>query len=158
MMEKQRWAIFDLDGTIADIGYRLQQSTVKGKLDYKKLHDPSLIQFDEPMYKTIDLIRDLKSFNVKIFILTARFASTEKATIEWLDKHEVYFDQLLMKSSKDVYMKSDKWKEKEMLRFMQQDYLRQVILAADDYKKNQFMFESYDIPCLDPIEAELNTN
>ena len=157
-MEKQRWAIFDLDNTIADIGYRLQQSTTKGKLDYKKLHDPSLIQFDEPMYKTIDLIRDLRNFNVKIFILTARFASTEKATVEWLDKHEVYFDQLLMKSSKDVYMKSDKWKEKEMLRFMQQDYLRQVILAADDYHKNQFMFESYDIPCLDPWEGELNTN
>ena len=63
-----------------------------------------------------------------------------------------------MKSYNETYMKLDKWKEKEMLKFMQQDYLRQVILAADDYHKNQFMFESYDIPCLDPWEGELNTN
>ena len=157
-MEKQRWAIFDLDNTIADIGYRLQQSTIKGKLDYKKLHDPSLIQFDEPMYKTIDLIQNLSKFNVKIFILTARFVSTEEVTVEWLDKHEVYFDELLMKSNKDVYMKSDKWKEKEMLRFIKQDYTREVILSCDDYYKNQLMFESYGIPCLDPWDSELNTN
>jgi len=151
-MEKQRWAIFDLDGTIADIGYRLDQSTVNGKLDYKKLHDPSLIQFDEPIKETIDLIKNLRKFDVKIFILTARFDSTEKVTVEWLDKHEVYFDELIMKSRKDTYIKSDGWKEKQMHKFMEKRNVsyEQIILSSDDYGKNQTMFESWGIPCLDP--------
>ncbi len=113
---KQRWAIFDLDNTIANISSRLEKSTINGKLDYKKLHDPMLIRDDEPMFKTINLINDLCEFNVKIFILTARFASTENVTLEWLHKHSVYFDKLIMKSQgfPDTYMKSDQWKEKQM--------------------------------------------
>lgn len=157
-MIRQRWAIFDLDNTIADISYRLQQADEKGKLNYEKLHDPSLIQFDEPMFKTIDLMNDLANFNISIFILTARFAATRKVTERWLQVNNVPYDKLVMKSYNKTYMKSDKWKENEMLKFMQQDSLPQVILAADDYHKNQFMFESYDIPCLDPWEPELNTN
>ena len=151
-MEKERWAIFDLDGTIADINYRLDQSTVNGKLDYKKLHDTSLIQFDEPIKETIALIKSLRKFGVKIFILTARFGNTEKVTVEWLDKHEAYFDELTMKSKKDIYVKSDAWKEKQMHKFMEKRNVsyEQIILSSDDYGKNQTMFESWGIPCLDP--------
>lgn len=153
-MEK-RWAIFDLDNTIADISYRLQQSTINGKLDYKKLHDPSLIKIDEPMHKTIDLMNDLASFNVSIFILTARFESTRQVTEKWLHVNNVPYDKLVMKPYEDTYMKSDVWKEKELHKF---NNFNNIILSCDDYHKNQFMFESYDIPCLDPWEGELNTN
>ena len=31
--------------------------------------------------------------------------------------------------------------------------LNNIILACDDYKKNQYMFESYGIPCLDPFNV-----
>ena len=151
-MEKQKWAIFDLDGTIADISYRLNKSTVNGKLDYKKLHDPLLMQFDKPIKKTIALIKNLSKFKVKIFILTARFDSTEKVTVKWLDKHEAYFDELIMKSKKDIYVRSDQWKEKQMHIFMEKQDVayEQIILSSDDYGKNQTMFESWGIPCLDP--------
>ena len=151
-MERQKWAIFDLDGTIADIGYRLNESTVDGKLDYKKLHDPLLIQFDKPIKETIALIKNLSKFKVKIFILTARFDSTKKVTVKWLDKHQVYFDKLIMKSKKDIYIKSDHWKEKQMHIFMEKQNVayEQIILSSDDYGKNQNMFESWGIPCLDP--------
>ena len=153
-MEK-RWAIFDLDNTIAKIDKRLDKATVNGKLDYKLLHQEYLIMQDTPMYNTIDLMNSLATLNVGIFILTARFDSTRGATKEWQNYYRVPYDKLVMKSYKDTYMKSHVWKEKELHKF---NNFNNIILSCDDYHKNQFMFESYDIPCLDPWECELNTN
>ena len=148
----KRWAIFDLDGTIADINYRLDKSTVNGKLDYNKLHDPSLIDFDVPIRETIDLMNNLAKFNVGIFILTARFSYTKEATEKWLNYFNVPYDELVMKGNKDIYVKSDAWKEKQMHKFMEKQNIsyEQIILSSDDYGKNQTMFESWGIPCLDP--------
>ena len=150
----KRWAIFDLDNTIADMSNRLQIASESGKLDYSRLHDPELIKTDEPMYETIDLMNSLAKFNVGIFILTGRFATTREVTEKWLNHHDVPYDKLQMKLNSDMYVKSDKWKQRKMIEFMQQKYLsfEHIILACDDYKKNQYMFESYSIPCLDPFD------
>ena len=145
----KKWAIFDLDNTIAKIDKRLAKATVNGKLDYKLLHQEYLITQDTPMYNTIDLMDSLATFNVGIFILTARFDSTRGSTEEWLNYYKVPYDKLVMKSNKDIYMQSDKWKERELHKF---NNFNNIILSCDDYIKNQAMFESYDIPCLDPLE------
>jgi phosphoserine phosphatase len=148
----KRWAIFDLDNTIADINNRLAVASKSGKLDYSKLHNPELIRTDEPMYETIDLINDLANFNVNIFILSARFDSTLSVTKEWLMFHNVPYDKLVLKSYKDTYIKSNSWKEKQLLKFIEENNItpEHIILAADDYAPNQTMFESWGIPCLDP--------
>jgi len=154
----KRWAIFDLDNTIADISARLEASTVNGKLNYNKLHSEDLIRQDEPIHETIDLINDLANFNIGIFILTGRFESTLAVTKEWLMFHNVSYDKLVMKSYKDTYVKSNTWKEKQLLKFIEENNItsEHVILAADDHKPNQTMFESWGIPCLDPL-YNLNT-
>jgi len=149
----KRWAIFDLDNTIADINNRLAIACKEDKLDYSVLHNPKLIKTDRPMYKTIDLINDLSNFNVGIFILTARFSSTREVTEQWLNTYNVPYDKLQMKLHKDRFVKSDKWKQAKMIDFMKQKCLswQHIILACDDYIKNQEMFESYNIPCLNPL-------
>ena len=148
----KKWAIFDLDNTIANINNRLAVASKSGKLDYSKLHDHELIRTDEPMYETIDLINDLANFNVNIFILSARFDSTLSVTKEWLMFHNVPYDKLVLKSYKDTYIKSNSWKEKQLLKFIEENNItpEHIILAADDYAPNQTMFESWGIPCLDP--------
>ena len=154
----KRWAIFDLDNTIAKIDKRLAKATVNGKLDYKLLHQEYLITQDTPMHDTIDLINSLASFNVGIFILTGRFESTKRSTEEWLTYWRVPYDKLVMKSYKDTYKKSNAWKEKQLLKFIEENNItpEHIILAADDYAPNQTMFESWGIPCLDPL-YNLNT-
>ena len=149
----KRWAIFDLDNTIADMSNRLQIASESGKLDYSKLHALELIKTDKPMYETIDLMNSLAKFNVGIFILTGRFAHTRQVTEKWLNHYDVPYDKLQMKLNSDIYVKSDEWKRKKMIEFMKQKCLsfEHIILACDDYKKNQYMFESYAIPCLDPF-------
>ena len=63
-----------------------------------------------------------------------------------------------MKSYKDTYVKSNTWKEKQLLKFIEENNItsEHIILAADDHKSNQTMFESWGIPCLDPL-YNLNT-
>lgn len=154
----KRWAIFDLDNTIAKIDKRLAKATVNGKLDYKLLHQEYLIMQDIPMYNTIDLIDSLSRLNVGIFILTGRFESTKESTEEWLNYYRIPYDKLVMKSYKDTYVKSNTWKEKQLLKFIEENNItsEHIILAADDHKPNQTMFESWGIPCLDPLYS-LNT-
>ena len=154
----KRWAIFDLDNTIAKIDKRLAKATINGKLDYELLHQEYLITHDAPMYDTIDLIDSLATFNVGIFILTGRFESTRGATEEWLNYYKIPYDKLVMKSYKDTYVKSSAWKEKQLLKFIEENNItpEHIILAADDYKPNQAMFESWGITCLDPL-YNLNT-
>ena len=154
----KRWAIFDLDNTIAKMDKRLAKATVNGKLDYKLLHQEYLIMQDTPMHETIDLIDSLASFNIGIFILTGRFESTKGCTEEWLTYWRVPYDKLVMKSYKDTYMKSSTWKEKQLRKFIEENNItpEHIILAADDHKPNQTMFELWGIPCLDPL-YNLNT-
>ena len=154
----KRWAIFDLDNTIAKIDKRLAKATVNGKLDYLLLHEEYLIMQDAPMYDTIDLMDSLATFNVGIFILTARFESTRGCTEEWLNHYKIPYDKLVMKSYKDTYKKSNAWKEKQLLKFIEENNItpEHIILAADVYAPNQTMFESWGIPCLDPL-YKLNT-
>jgi len=154
----KRWAIFDLDNTIADMSARLEASTVNGKLNYGKFHNIDLVKQDTPMQETIDLINNLANFNVGIFILTGRFESTKQVTDQWLSNYNVSYDKLVMKSYKDTYIKSNTWKEKQLLKFIEENNItsEHIILAADDNKANQTMFESWGIPCLDPL-YNLNT-
>ena len=154
----KRWAIFDLDNTIAEIEKIHSFLNFQDIRDYNKLHSEDLIRQDEPMYETIDLINDLANFNVSIFILTGRFESTLTVTKEWLMFHNVPYDKLVMKSYKDTYMKSNAWKEKQLLKFIEENNItsEHIILAVDDHKPNQTMFESWGIPCLDPL-YNLNT-
>ena len=152
----KRWAIFDLDNTIAKMDKRLAKATVNGKLDYDLLHQEYLIMQDTPMYNTIDLMDSLASFNVGIFILTGRLATTRGATEEWLNYYKVPYDKLQMKLRSDSFIKSDKWKQRKLIEFMREKCLsfEHIILACDDHKKNQYMFESYAIPCLDPLDKQ----
>ena len=73
----------------------------------------------------IDLIDSLATFNVGIFILTGRFESTRGATEEWLNYYKVFYDKLVMKPYKDTYVKSNVWKEKQLLKFIEENNLKE---------------------------------
>ena len=148
---KNKWVIFDLDGTLANIENRLEKSTINGKLNYGKLHESSLIALDEPMTEVIDFLKSFKRFGCKIMILSARFESTIKVTKEWFDKYNIPYDILKLKSMNETYMHSAKWKSKYLMELLTEiSSPENVILAVDDFEPNQKMFESYGIHCLNP--------
>ena len=148
---KNKWVIFDLDGTLANIDDRLEKSTINGKLNYSKLHEEDLIKLDKPMLEVIDFLKSFKKFGCKIMILSARFESSIKITKKWFIKYNIPYDVLKLKSMNETYMHSAKWKRKYLMKLLTETSSPEnVILAVDDFEPNQKMFEEHGVHCLNP--------
>ena len=96
--------IFDLDGTLALIDKRRAIATKdNGKMDWDKFFDPKNIDLDVPN-KDVIKMADLLSNNHRIWILSGRSDVTYQATVDWLNKHDIWFDHLVMRPQKHLYL------------------------------------------------------
>ena len=91
--------IFDLDGTLADITLRrtLAIDSTDGKMDWDVFFDPKNISLDQPNTPVITMAQLLHSQGYKIVILSGRSARTQDVTIDWLNQHNVPFDDIHMR-------------------------------------------------------------
>ena len=92
--------IFDLDGTLALIDKRRDLATKDGKMDWDVFFDPDNIDLDTPNQTVIDMAKMLSSQGHPIWILSGRSDVTQQATKDWLWKHKVSFDKLMMRPKK----------------------------------------------------------
>jgi len=86
---------FDIDGVIAT-------GTIDGVYS-----DAAGWNFNkcDPIPETVDLIKRLKDHGCEIFLNTARFDEDRGVTEEWLKKHAIPYDRLLMgKPHADLYI------------------------------------------------------
>ena len=105
--------IFDLDGTLALIDKRRDISTKdNGKIDWDKFFDPGLIDLDLPNQPVIDVANILNKQGFEIWILSGRSDVTWQATLDWLDKHNVTFTQLIMRPQDDLFLPDNELKQK----------------------------------------------
>ena len=146
-----KYAIFDMDDTLCTLKHRRDKAMESGKMNYKTLFDPKLVEYDLPEDHVVDLAETLAIFNTKIIIMTARPYYMDVATRKWLINNNVPFDQLITKEKNKVFLKSSIWKESKLLELLQDISIEQIVLSIDDNKDNQAMFESYGIPVFDPL-------
>jgi len=146
-----KYAIFDMDDTLCTLEHRRDKAMESGKMNYKTLFDPNLVEYDLPEDHVVDLAETLAMFNTKIIIMTARPYYMDIATREWLINNNIPFDQLITKEKNKVFQKSSLWKESKLLELLQDISIEQIVLSIDDNKDNQAMFESYGIPVFDPL-------
>ena len=105
--------IFDLDGTVALIDKRRDISTKdNGKIDWDKFFDPGLIDLDLPNQPVIDVANVLNKQGFEIWILSGRSDVTWQATLDWLDRYNVTFTQLIMRPQEDLFLPDNKLKQK----------------------------------------------
>ena len=105
--------IFDLDGTLALIEKRRDISTKdNGKIDWDKFFDPGLIDLDLPNQPVIDVANVLNKQGFEIWILSGRSDVTWQATLDWLDRYNVTFTQLIMSPQEDLFLPDNKLKQK----------------------------------------------
>ena len=98
--------IFDLDGTLALIDKRRDLSTKdNGKMDWDVFFDPKNIDLDLPNQPVIDMANMLSKQGYTILILSGRSDVTHQATRDWLNKHGVWFDNLIMRTQDFLYMR-----------------------------------------------------
>ena len=103
--------IFDLDGTLALIDKRRDLATKdNGKMDWDVFFDPKNIDLDLPNQPVIQMA-DLLSTDYRIWILSGRSDVTHQATRDWLNKHGVYYDHLVMRPQNYLYMPDNDLKQ-----------------------------------------------
>ena len=103
--------IFDLDGTLALIDKRRAISTKdNGKMDWGKFFNPKNIDLDVPN-KDVIKMADLLSNNHRIWILSGRSDVTYQATVDWLNKHDIWFDHLVMRPQNHLYLPDNDLKQ-----------------------------------------------
>ena len=108
--------IFDLDGTLALIDDRRKISTKdNGKMDWDKFFDPDNISLDKPNQPVIDVANVLNKQGFEIWILSGRSDVTWQATLDWLDRYNVTFTQLIMRPQEDLFLPDNKLKQKWLL-------------------------------------------
>ena len=109
-MLKDKWVIFDLDGTLADIEARRKLATKPtGKMDWDIFFAPQLIALDSPNTPVIETAKALaEKYNIAIF--SGRSKATKAVTMDWLDKHGVSFNILKMRPTSHpwTFMPDDK--------------------------------------------------
>ena len=116
-MNTDKWVIFDLDGTLADIEDRRKKSKKdNGKMDWDKFFDPVNIWLDQPNHPVIKMAQVLSDTGHKIAIFSGRSKATKSVTRDWLKTHQVPFDVIKMRPT------SHPWK------FMPDDKLKQIWL------------------------------
>jgi len=135
--------LIDIDGVIADNEHRKLYLS-NGKLDMKHFLDPKKIRNDKLMSKEIpQLLWWIKSKGIEVILLSARYPEQKRETINWLERHHVPYDRLIMRDEKQCYMKDHCFKREILMELL---CSRDVILAIDDMKENRDVFCKLGIP------------
>ena len=139
--------IFDLDGTLALIYKRRELSTKpNGKIDFDKLHDPSLIKHDKPNWPVIKMAQLFAEQGFKIVIFSGRSDKTATATLSWLSQSKVPFNKLVMRPYKTKNFVPDEVLKKDMLD--KHLDINDIFMVVDDRQKVVDMWRSLGLICL----------
>jgi phosphoglycolate phosphatase-like HAD superfamily hydrolase len=117
--------IVDIDGTIADVHHRLHHIEGRGRNKNWKAFFEAMDR-DPPIPPVIAKVRELAADN-EIVMLTGRPEDYRQRTVAWLERHDVPFEQLLMRPGGD--RRSDFVTKEELLATLAG---REIRLAIDD--------------------------
>ena len=144
--------IFDLDGTLALIDERRELSTKpNGKIDFDKLHDPSLIKHDKPNWPVIKMAQLFAEQGFKIVIFSGRSDKTATATLSWLSQSKVPFNKLVMRPQNTMGFVPDEILKKDMLD--KHLDINDIFMVVDDRQKVVDMWRSLGLICLQAAEG-----
>lgn len=107
---------------------------------------------DIPNTNIIDLVRAYcEQYDCELIVITGRDESCRKATLEWLDKHYLYPNLLLMRKEGD-YSKGDECKKKLYEEYIKGKY--NVDLVFEDSSKVVKMYRDLGLIVLQPNEGK----
>jgi hypothetical protein len=91
--------VVDLDGTLCDCGHRVELARAK---QWDHFH--SLLVEDQPFEDVKSLIKLIgckATMEIDIIGLTGRNEANRNKTLDWLESHKIFFDELLMRPNND---------------------------------------------------------
>lgn len=98
-MTKRLVYVFDLDGTICNTSHRKQYVQTKPK-NWDAWN--AGLALDKPNIQVVNVLHALFRSGFGILLVSGRSEDYRQETLDWLKKHNVTFDQLYMRKSKDL--------------------------------------------------------
>jgi hypothetical protein len=136
--------IIDIDNTLSNANERFELAKKEnGKIDWDFVHEFKNIISDKPNLPMIDLAKTYKENNFEVIILTGRPESTRKATELWLEKYDIKYDKLYMRSWEDNFLKAPLFKRK----IYETEIKENVFCAYDDEQNVIDMWVEMGVPC-----------
>lgn len=131
----------DLDGTLADCSHRLhfiQETPKKWTEFFAECHK------DVPIQHVVEFVRMLWSVGYDIWITSGRSDECKEKTVEWLCKHGISYNKLIMRKAGDytddgTLKKS--WIENRTIP------IEQVAFSLDDRTRVVKAWRSIGVPC-----------
>lgn len=135
-------AIFDIDGTIADVRWR-RHHVEGGKADWKAffegIGDDPVVQ---PVAALFNAVRDSGRFNM--YFVSGRPEMYRRATELWLTFNGLHSDRLLMRANGD--RRADEVIKEEMLISIRGEG-KSIAFAVDDRETVAAMWKRYNVLC-----------
>ena len=147
--KKKEAVIIDLDGTLADIEHRRHFMSQKPK-DWKSFY--AAIPDDFPNAWCLRLMHHLSSTALsagsralEIIIMSGRPLDYYNETVDWLAKHRVPYDRLIMRNTGD-FRKDSIVKQELYEKHVKEKY--RVLFCVDDRKQVVDMWREIGLVCL----------
>jgi phosphoglycolate phosphatase-like HAD superfamily hydrolase len=136
-----RAVIFDVDGVLADAQGR-QHHLEWGRQDWDAFFDDCA---DDPLIHEVETLLRLLDPALEVLLVTARPQRIRDLTLSWLDHHELRWDLLVMRPTREyspaVEFKRDVVNELRGVGFA-------LELALEDDPRNRQMYLDEGVPCL----------
>jgi hypothetical protein len=136
--------VFDLDGVLADAAHR-QEVLLSGPGQRKNWSAFFALAGDDAVIAEVARVLELLDPVLCVVLLTARPTTICDLTIEWLRRHELRWDLLVMRPEGDFRPSPD------AKRLAVHDLLGagfDLQLAFDDDRRNVDMFHEEGVPCV----------
>lgn len=152
MNKDNKWVIFDLDGTLANIDKRrlISKNINTGKMNWDIFFNPDNIKLDQPNHPVIKMAQVLAESGHMIAIFSGRSKGTQLTTKSWLNRHNVPYHVIKMRpTSKDwMYMPDDKLKQHWLDDLFPGDKKKNIVCVFDDRNKVVDMWRKNDLTCM----------
>jgi hypothetical protein len=136
--------IIDIDNTLSIANKRFKLAEKQnGKLDWDIVHAYENMIKDEPNLPMIELTKNYKKSGFEVIILTGRPESTKNVTKEWLQKYNIPYDKLYMRSWEDNFLKAEVFKRK----IYETEIKENVFCAYDDDQRIVDVWVELGITC-----------
>jgi beta-phosphoglucomutase-like phosphatase (HAD superfamily) len=137
-----RCVVFDLDGVLSDAAGRQHFVDNPKTRDWKAFFNAC---GSDPLVAEMHRLLELLDANLTVVLLTARPLRTRAETVAWLERYDVRWDLLVMRTDAD-HQPSHQFKRHavEELRVVGLD----PVLAFEDDKRNVAMLRALEVPCV----------
>ena len=138
--------VFDIDGTLADVSGRVHHLNKKPK-DWDAFFKG--IPQDKAIQSMLRLCNILYSAGIKIVLCSGRSEQYRPETVEWLVRHGVQYDELLLRGAKDK--RTDSVVKREILAGLDRS---KILFVVEDRRGVVEMWRSEGLVCLQCVPGE----